>query len=79
LGRHPRQLQRALEATGKRYRELRDAVLSVEARWLLVETDLPIADIAGEVGFSDAATFTRAFSRWQGSGPGAYRAAFRSK
>jgi len=78
LGRHPRQLQRSLEATGKRYRELRDAVLWAEARWLLVETDLAVVDIAGAVGFSDAATFTRAFSRWQGSGPAAYRAAFRS-
>ena len=79
LGRHPRQLQRSLKAQGLGFRQLRDAALSTEARWLLAETDLSMLEVSTAVGFSDVATFTRAFSRWQRVGPAAFRAAFRAK
>jgi AraC family L-rhamnose operon transcriptional activator RhaR len=40
---------------------------------LLVRTDLPIKRVAAAVGYSDAALFTRAFSRRLGAPPGRFR------
>lgn len=53
---------------------LQDRRLS-EARRLLVETDLPVHDIAAQVGFSSAAYFTRAFQQETGLAPSAFRKA----
>jgi AraC-like DNA-binding protein len=50
------------------------------ARWriaraaeLLRGTDQGIAEIAAQVGYESVPSFTRAFKRWQGENPGAYR------
>lgn len=50
------------------------------ARWrmtraarLLAAEDRSIAAIASEVGYANAAAFTKAFTRYQGMGPGTYR------
>jgi len=39
----------------------------------LVSSDRPVADIAAEVGFSDPNVFSRAFKKWTGQSPRAYR------
>jgi AraC-like DNA-binding protein len=44
-----------------------------EACSLLVETDLPVARIASELGFGTVSSFSRFFKRWQGHGPQAWR------
>ena len=44
-----------------------------EARGLLVDTDLPVAEIAGRVGVSDPGHFTRLFSREHGMSPREWR------
>lgn len=44
-----------------------------EARTLLAETDLPIAEVAGRVGIADAGYFSRLFSRTHGVSPRAWR------
>ena len=42
---------------------------------LLAGSALSVADIASRLGFEDASTFYRAFRKWTGSAPGAWRQA----
>ncbi|OCB39917.1 AraC family transcriptional regulator [Mycobacterium malmoense] len=44
-----------------------------EARTLLAETDLPVADVAGRVGIGDPGYFSRLFGRTHGTTPRAWR------
>ncbi|GAA5236698.1 response regulator transcription factor [Verticiella sediminum] len=76
LGTNEKRLTRAFKThLGKGgYEFLREQRLAV-ARRLLRETDLSIADIAGEIGFSSAANFATAFREHSGSTPSAYREA----
>lgn len=68
----PRTLQRKLADEGVRFIALRDQVRQQRACQLL-DSDLPYADIAEQLGFADVANFYHAFRRWQGLTPGAYR------
>jgi AraC family transcriptional regulator len=43
------------------------------ARWLLIHTDKPLADIAFDCGFFDQSHFTNVFRRRTGASPGAFR------
>lgn len=67
-----RTVQRRLEDEGTRYSEVLDDVRARRARECL-RTDAPLAEIAARIGFSDLAPFTRAFKRWTGTTPGAFR------
>ena len=44
-----------------------------EALILLGDPRLAIDDVAAKLGYSDTANFARAFRRWTGTTPGAYR------
>jgi AraC-like DNA-binding protein len=68
-----RTLHRRLEAEGTRFGEVLDGVREGRARRLLRETALPLAEVAYRAGFADLATFSRAFKRWTGLPPGAFR------
>ncbi|MBU2145794.1 MAG: AraC family transcriptional regulator [Alphaproteobacteria bacterium] len=48
------------------------------AKTLLLESDLPVSDIAFTSGFSDSSHFTRAFTRATGAAPGSWRRARRA-
>ncbi|MEU0542664.1 AraC family transcriptional regulator [Nocardia sp. NPDC005978] len=72
-----RTLRRQLAAEGQSYRTLLDEGRSALARELLSGTDLPTAAIADRLGYSEAASFTRAFQRWTGSTPLRWRHAQR--
>lgn len=68
-----RTLRRQLGAAGVRFSDVRDRVREGRATYLILESRLPITGIAGEVGFSDAREFRRAYTRWTGRPPSAAR------
>ena len=72
-----RTLKRKLEADGTSYSELLDEQRRGKAMLLLRRDDLAVEEVADRLGYSDAANFTRAFRRWTGTTPKAFRAAGR--
>ncbi len=68
-----RSLQRRLMQKGHTYREIVSGTRKARALSLLRETDLPIVEIAMLLGYEDHASFTRAFHRWMGCAPLAFR------
>ena len=69
----PRTLIRRLEADGTSFQAIKDALRRDIAIRHLQVGRLTTEAVAHEVGFSSAANFHRAFRRWTGSTPGAYR------
>jgi AraC-like DNA-binding protein len=74
----PATLRRRLEAEGAAWGQLKDEVRRDLALQLLAEGRLSVGDIAARLGFNDASTFYRAFRKWTGSAPGAWRSAARA-
>ena len=68
-----RTLRRRLQDEGSSFSDVRDAVRHVRAQRMLSETDEPIADIGYQLGFGETGGLRRAFKRWTGESPGAYR------
>lgn len=68
-----RTLQRRLDDEGTRFSEVLDLAREELARAAIADTTLPLAEIAHRLGFADLATFSRAFKRWTGKPPGAFR------
>ena len=75
LGTTRRSLQRRLAAHGTSFMRLAETALLRRAKALLRDGRQPITDIAFALGYADPAHFTRAFRRWTGVAPSAYRAA----
>jgi AraC-like DNA-binding protein len=74
IGYSARSLNRiCAEATGKTAKALIDARVVLEAKRLLVHTDLSSAAIGYRLGFSEATNFTKFFTRETGVPPGALR------
>jgi len=72
LGVSGRTLHRRLHERGTTYQELLDRVrLRLASRMLAAGR--PIADVASNVGFSQASTFHRAFKSWTGQTPTEYQ------
>jgi AraC-like DNA-binding protein len=68
-----RTFQRRLTTSGLSYSRVLDEVRFTTACRLLGEANVKVAEIAGELGFSDPAHFTRAFRRWSSVSPLEYR------
>ncbi len=73
LALHRRTLSRHLHADGTGYRRLVDEGRFEIARQLLAHTGVPLGQIAAALGYSEASAFTRAFRRWSGQTPTAWR------
>ena len=69
-----RTLRRQLASAGRAWRDIHDQLRADRALELLRAGALSIAEIGGEVGYSDAREFRRAFKRWMGATPTAMRA-----
>lgn len=74
LGQSPRSLQRRLAAEGQRFSRVVDELRHELAVTYLARARLAIAEIAFALGFNEVASFHRAFRRWEGTTPAAYRA-----
>lgn len=68
-----RTLQRRLTAEGIAFGKLLEDVRRAQAEKLLTRTDAPVNDVAAAVGYADTAAFVRAFKKWSGTTPGAFR------
>ena len=75
LGTTPRTLQRRLAAAGTSFAALVDRARRATAEHHLRDRALPIAEVSFLLGFADPSNFHRAFRRWTGTTPAAYRAA----
>jgi len=68
-----RTLQRRLTDNGLKFNELLSQAKYEHAKEMLRDSQTPITEIAESLGYSDAAHFTRAFHRWSGVSPTAFR------
>ncbi len=66
-------LQRQLANEETSFQIVKDQLRRDLAIMRLSTSSVPLAVLAGELGFSDQAVFQRAFKMWTGSAPGAYR------
>lgn len=69
----PRTLHRRLEALDFGFRELRDDTRRRLAEQHLADPGMGIAEVALLLGYSEQSAFTRAFKRWTGDTPRAFR------
>lgn len=69
----PRTLRRRLVESGTTYRDLVEDVRQTLAVTMLQDRRNSLQDIAAQLGYQDASSFTTAFRRWTGLTPSAYR------
>jgi AraC-like DNA-binding protein len=77
-GMSPRTLERRLADDSLTWRRLAGQIRFDAATEMLRDPDRAIIEIACDLGYSDPANFSRAFRRWAGSPPSAYREALRA-
>jgi AraC-like DNA-binding protein len=68
-----RTLQRKLAEEGTSFTELLAQVRHELAEHYITNPDIPVTEISYLLGFSDVSSFSRAFKRWTGSPPAAFR------
>lgn len=66
-------LRRRLQSEGRSFSALKDAAAEQAAERLLAARGLTIAEVAAELGYSEPSAFYRAFRKWKGVSPAAYR------
>lgn len=70
-----RSLRRKLELEGTGFRSLVEEERKQVALQLLSASDMKVEELAIHLGYTDSASFTRAFRRWMDCSPGEYRKA----
>ncbi|WP_179272794.1 MULTISPECIES: AraC family transcriptional regulator [unclassified Rhodococcus (in: high G+C Gram-positive bacteria)] len=66
-------LKRKLGTEGTTFRALRQAFLQEHATMRLLDSSVTVGEIAAELGYSDVASFSHAFTRWTGRSPRGFR------
>ncbi|MFF8955418.1 AraC family transcriptional regulator [Streptomyces sp. NPDC014894] len=74
---HPRTLQRHLALANTTFEAVVDALRREEAERCLRDTDMPLSQLSGLLGYSEQSVLTRACHRWFGVAPSAHRRALR--
>ncbi|WP_440963995.1 AraC family transcriptional regulator [Massilia sp. GER05] len=69
----PSTLRRRLDDEGQSFQAIKDQVRRDMAIDQLCHTTRSVAEIAADLGFSEASAFHRAFKKWAGASPGEYR------
>lgn len=77
MGMSARTLQRKLASEDEAFMDIVESVRREVAERLLARSDYSLAEVAFLTGFAEQSTFTRAFKRWTGETPRAYRVAHR--
>jgi len=70
---HVRSLQRKLKDEGTTFKALLNGVRQELAYHYIRDSRLNVNEISFLLGFSDISSFSRAFKRWTGEPPSAYR------
>jgi AraC-like DNA-binding protein len=73
LNLHPRTLQRRLKEDGHQYTDIQARVRLEMAKTALGGRQCDMEALSAELGFADRHSFTRAFKRWTGLSPSAFR------
>ncbi len=66
-------LARHLQSANTSYADILERARKDKALALLGKSNMPMAQIADSLGYSDTRSFNRAFKRWTGKSPGSYR------
>lgn len=66
-------LRRRLQKEGTSFQQLKDELRCNMAEQRLLQTNARVADVAADLGFSDASSFARSFKNWTGHTPASYR------
>jgi AraC-like DNA-binding protein len=74
---HRRTLNRHLRMEGLAFRQAVNEVRFEIACELLANTDMTLSQVAAVLRYSELSAFTRAFRRWSGQTPSAWRASHR--
>lgn len=67
-------LRRRLQSEGSSFATLKDSAAEQVALKLLSVKEMTVAEVAAELGYSEPSAFYRAFRKWKGTSPAAYRA-----
>lgn len=66
-------LRHRLQQEGQTYRDVKDDIRrGLALEWLVAERR-PVGDVAADLGFAEPSAFHRAFRKWTGKSPAAYR------
>ena len=76
---HPRTLQRRPAGQGTTFDRLLDEVRRESARRYLGDTDMPMGQLAGALGYAERSVLTRSCRRWFGTNPLAMRHSLRKE
>jgi AraC-like DNA-binding protein len=72
LNMHERSLHRKLKPLGYTYESLLDEIRRKEVELLMRNSDMPMSQVAGLLGYSEQSSFNRAFKQWFGVTPSQY-------
>ena len=73
VGLHERTLHRRLHEAGTNFRHELDVVRRTLSEQMLGSTGMAVNEVAHLLGYADASGFIRAFERWNGTSPNAWR------